>query len=87
MNYILLYLCVINVATFFLYGYDKRKAVKNKRRVPEKVLHLWALFGGSIGAFVGQRIFRHKIAKASFQLAFFALIILQLSILVFIWKM
>lgn len=46
--------------TFLFYGFDKNRAIKNKNRVPEIVLHILALIGGTHGAFLGQKVFRHK---------------------------
>ena len=57
---LLLYLAAVNVATFLVYGTDKRRAKKDKRRVPEKTLFLLALIGGSVGAWAGMYAFRHK---------------------------
>ena len=57
---LLIYLAAVNVIAFVVYGADKRRAKKDKRRVPEKTLFLLAIIGGSAGAFAGMRIFRHK---------------------------
>ena len=57
---LLLYLAAVNVVAFAVYGADKRRAKKGKRRVPEKTLFLLAVIGGSVGALAGMRVFRHK---------------------------
>ena len=57
---LLVWLAVINLLTFIVYGADKRRARKGKWRVPEKTLFLLPLLGGSIGALLGMRVFRHK---------------------------
>jgi uncharacterized membrane protein YsdA (DUF1294 family) len=57
---------VLSVLTLLLYGIDKYNAVKDKRRVSEKTLQLWALFGGWPGALIAQQIFRHKTKKRPF---------------------
>ena len=54
------YLVVVNLIAFAVYGADKRRAKKDKRRVPEKTLFLLALIGGSVGAWAGMYTFRHK---------------------------
>jgi uncharacterized membrane protein YsdA (DUF1294 family) len=69
----------VNLATILLYGYDKAVAGGTKLRVPEKVLHLLALLGGSPGALLGRSMFRHKTAKASFSTVFWLIILLQLA--------
>ena len=60
------YLILINLVAFILYGADKAYAKKGARRIPERNLLLWAWLGGSIGAFLGMQIFRHKTKKAKF---------------------
>ena len=60
------WLILVNLIAFILYGADKSYAKKNKRRIPEKVLLFWAWLGGSIGAFLGMRIFHHKTQKPKF---------------------
>ena len=47
---LLVYLVLINLVTFFVYGADKRRAKQGKWRVPEKTLFLLPLLGGSVGA-------------------------------------
>jgi uncharacterized membrane protein YsdA (DUF1294 family) len=69
----------INVVALLLYGYDKRQAVMGRTRIPELVLHLTALGGGSPGALLGQGLFRHKTRKFSFQAVFVVIILLQMA--------
>ncbi len=57
---------VYNLVVFCVYGYDKRCAIKDKWRVPEKVLIGLALFGGSVGAYLGMTVFRHKTKHTKF---------------------
>ncbi|MHC4553621.1 MAG: DUF1294 domain-containing protein [Planctomycetota bacterium] len=71
------YLIGINLVTLIAYGFDKRRAIKSAGRVPEIILHLLALTGGSPAAAVAQILFRHKTKKLSFQIVFIAIIILQ----------
>ncbi|MBE0536619.1 MAG: DUF1294 domain-containing protein [Phycisphaerae bacterium] len=77
----------VNIAAFLQYGYDKRQAAAHGGRVPEIVLHLTASAGGSVGALAGQRIFRHKTRKRSFQAIFLLILIVQIAALVaFLWN-
>lgn len=78
------WLLSVNVVTFSLYGWDKRLAGGNALRIPERVLHILALAGGSPAALAGQRFFRHKTAKRSFQTMFWIILIAQAALLV-IW--
>ena len=65
--YIHLYLIMINVITFALYGLDKWRAMTRQWRVREKKLIILALIGGSIGALIGMTVFHHKIRKWYFR--------------------
>jgi uncharacterized membrane protein YsdA (DUF1294 family) len=71
------YLIGINLVTVLLYGYDKRQAIVGGGRVPEMILHLAALVGGSGGALLAQILFRHKTRKFTFRAVFVGIILLQ----------
>lgn len=66
MTYILVYLTLINLTAFLLFGIDKRKAIKQKYRIPERQLFLYAVLGGAAGALAGMRFFRHKTLHKKF---------------------
>ena len=79
------YLLVINLVTFFIFGLDKWKAkrkTKNEavRRVPEKTLFLLSALGGSIGALLGMKVWHHKTLHKSFRFGIPAILILQILI-------
>jgi uncharacterized membrane protein YsdA (DUF1294 family) len=76
----------MNTITLLFYGYDKRQAVVGGTRVPEVALHTAALLGGSPGALLGQRLFRHKTQKFSFQMVFAAIVLLQIAALYGYWR-
>lgn len=65
----LLLSCIIavNVITFVVYGIDKLKAKKGKRRVPEATLFLLAIVGGSVGAWCGVKVRHHKTMHVKFK--------------------
>ena len=50
----------INVVTFIAYGIDKWKAKHSKWRIPEATLLGLAVIGGSIGAWLGMKVWHHK---------------------------
>jgi uncharacterized membrane protein YsdA (DUF1294 family) len=84
----LVVVALMSVVAFVAYGFDKRRARKNGRRVPEKTLHLMALFGGWPGALIGQRVFRHKTQKISFRIVFWLCVVLHLAVVggvVYLW--
>ena len=76
---LLLMLLVINLVTFLIYGLDKWKARHERRRIREKTLLLLAVFGGSIGAWLGMHLFRHKTRHRYFRWGIPAILLLQLA--------
>ena len=81
---LLYYLIVINAITFITYGIDKWKARKNKWRIPESTLLLLAVFGGSIGAFLGMRVWRHKTMHKKFKYGIPSILVLQIGLLLYL---
>ena len=71
------YLVGVNATTFGAYLYDKSVAGGAMWRVPEAVLHLLALAGGSPAALAGQHLLRHKTRKPAFQAWFWAIVVAQ----------
>ena len=59
-NVLLVYLAVLNLVTFALYGADKHRAKKGQWRIPEKTLLILPLLGGSVGGILGMAVFHHK---------------------------
>lgn len=85
-----IWLVAINLVTFFVFGFDKLKAkYKEKheaaRRVPEKTLFLLAALGGSVGALIGMRVWRHKTLHRSFRIGIPLILAAQIVIPVGLW--
>lgn len=78
---VLIYLAVINIVTFFVYGVDKWKAKRSKRRIEESTLLWWAVFGGSIGALLGMKAWHHKTLHRKFTWGIPAILLAQLAII------
>ena len=72
-----IYLVVVNLAAFLLYGSDKRRAKRRQWRVSERNLFLAAILGGSIGALAGMRVFRHKTRHWYFRFGIPLILVLQ----------
>lgn len=84
---IIIYLVVINLAAFYYFGVDKHRAEKNRdrkknklRRIPERTLLRLALIGGSVGAYAGMQIFRHKTHHRKFVFGVPAILVAQVSL-------
>ncbi len=80
------WLVSINVIAFGYYAYDKSCAEASKRRVPELVLHGLTAAGGSVGAYAGMKLFRHKTIKGKFRILFWCIVLLQLTLAIWIIK-
>ena len=84
--YILYYLIAINVITFLTYGIDKLKAKKGKWRIPESTLLLLAIIGGSIGAWLGIKVWHHKTLHKKFKYCIPLIVIAQIAIIFYIFR-
>ena len=85
-----IWLVLINVITFLVFGLDKWKAKRKEkketvRRVPEKNLLLLAAVGGSVGALLGMKVFHHKTLHKAFQIGVPLILALQIIIPFGLW--
>ena len=83
LHIVLIYLVIINVVSFFIYGFDKWKAKKSKMRIRETALLSLAVLGGSIGAWLGMKVWHHKTQHKKFKYGVPAIIIIQLALIVY----
>ena len=83
-NLILIYLAVITVVTFLVYGIDKWKAQHKRWRIPESVLLGLAAIGGSVGAWLGKKVWRHKTQHKKFQYGVPAILAAQVAVVVWL---
>lgn len=77
----LLYLIIVNLAGFMSMYIDKRRAIKNKWRIPEKSLFLLAIIGGSIGSITGMHLFRHKTKHWYFLFGMPLILVIQITLI------
>ena len=83
LHIVLIYLVSINVVTFFMYGIDKWKAKKSRWRIREAALLGLAVLGGSIGAWLGMKVWHHKTQHKKFRFGVPAIITVQLALIVY----
>ena len=79
------YLVAINLVALLVYGWDKLCAKKQWWRVPELTLLALAAVGGSIGAWVAMRFFRHKTLHLKFKYGVPLILVLQIAGLVYLY--
>ena len=78
------YLIVVNISAIAVYGWDKLSAKQGWQRVPEKILLLLALLGGSLGAMAAMTFFRHKTRHLKFIYGVPMIFVLQIAALVYL---
>lgn len=75
-----LYLIIINVITFVIFGVDKYKAIRQEWRIRESTLLGLALIGGSIGGWLAMYIFHHKTKKVKFFMGIPVILAIQIVV-------
>ncbi len=85
MEILLVYLFLINALAFWLMHADKKKAIQHRWRIPERVLLGTALLGGSLGALLGMRLFRHKTLHPPFCVGIPLMLVLHLVVLMYLF--
>ena len=67
MNAPICYIVVINLVSFMMFGIDKYKARRGQWRISEATLLAVAAIGGSIGAWMGMKVWHHKTLHSKFR--------------------
>ncbi len=82
MQYLFLYLLLINAASFALMLVDKYKARRNLWRISESCLFTFALLGGSVGSLLGMYLVRHKTKHRKFTVGMPLILVLQMIVII-----
>ena len=77
----IIYFILINVVTFFLFGIDKWKAKKGRWRISEATLLIFAIIGGSVGAWLGMKTWHHKTMHKKFKYGIPLILLVQIALL------
>lgn len=80
-QFVIVYLVLINLIGFFAMMIDKRRAKRGAWRIPEKTLFIIAILFGSVGVSLGMKRFRHKTKHKSFVIGIPAIEIVQLILI------
>ncbi len=81
-----IFLLVTNVLGFVILGLNKLRARVGALQIPDAVLLLLALLGGSIGSLLGFYLFPQKARRKLLQYGLPAILALQLLLLFLLWK-
>lgn len=81
-KYLYIWLLLINLITFAVFGFDKAKAVRGKYRIKEATLLTFSLLGGALGGVFGMYVFHHKTKKPLFRLGVPLILIAWAAVLV-----
>lgn len=84
---LVVWLGLMNLAAFVAMGVDKSRAKRDAWRIRERTLFLLALFGGSVGAIAGMRIFHHKTRHWYFVVGLPAILVLQIGVAAAVWDL
>ncbi len=79
---IIILLLALNVVTFFVYSIDKLKAKHAKWRISEATLLILAAIGGSVGAWLGMKVWHHKTLHKKFKYGVPAILIAQVALVI-----
>lgn len=82
----IIYLAIINVVAFLAYGIDKWKAKHSKWRIKETSLLMLAVLGGSVGAWIGMKVWHHKTLHKKFKYGIPLILIAQIALLAFVYN-
>ena len=84
--FFLLFFILMNLVTFALFRADKKKAEKNKFRIPERDLLSFSACFGALGGLLGMIIFHHKTRKPKFFIWVPVFAILQIIVINLVFK-
>ena len=82
-NVLLYYLIAVNTLTFVVYGIDKWKAKQGSWRISEATLLTLAVIGGSIGAWLGMKVWHHKTMHKKFKYGLPLILLAQIVLVYF----
>ena len=83
LHVVLAYFITVNVLGLVLFGIDKWKAKHDKWRISEATLLSVTAIGGSIGAWVGMKVWHHKTMHKKFKYGIPLVMVLQFALLLF----
>ncbi len=86
MKYLYIWLIIINIITFAVFGIDKKKAIDGKFRISELTLFVLSFLGGSLGGLAAMHVFHHKTKKWYFKFGIPLILIVWIAALILILR-
>ncbi len=81
---LIIYIAIINLYGFLIMYLDKKRSIKGKWRIPESRLFLTVILLGSLGIFLGMKLFHHKTKHWYFKYGVPAIMAIQLALYFFL---
>jgi uncharacterized membrane protein YsdA (DUF1294 family) len=81
---LLIYIVVINLITFIVFGLDKHNAEQRRSRIRIVTLLTLSFIGGSIGGLIAMYLFHHKTKKDYFTVGLPLMIIMQALVIFYL---
>lgn len=79
---LIIYFVIVNFLGIASMASDKIRAMEHRYRIPESVLLLFAIIGGSIGSILGMVLFHHKTRKPKFRFGLPLILLVQIGLIV-----
>ncbi len=86
-NIFFLFFLVLNIITFLVFGLDKQRAKKNKKRYRTTTLFGLCFLGGAFGGYLAMFFFHHKTKQKKFLYGIPLIMMLQIAIFFYLTKL
>ena len=86
MKALIVYIIAINMVSFMMFGIDKYKARRGQWRISEATLLGVAAIGGSIGSWMGMKVWHHKTLHSKFRYGVPIMLLVHIALMAYFWR-